>query len=170
MFLKTTDIGRLILEAVASNQSTFTKKASVKYAKEDAVKISNNLVKVASSPIDKSTFTSTQEMMKTASSCINYLVESLSESDNKIKELEKVASIRNILDSMIVSGLTDENDVSEKIAQLSKKSDRELEIVKEAVKLASGSKASNIFFDSFESNADSIEKRGIFDGVLGDNL
>lgn len=167
MFLKTTDVGRLILEAVAANGPAHTKTAGAVFARADAVKIAEGLTKTASSPYEKGAYERTQEMMKTASTCITALVNGLEESESKIRSLEKAASIRSVLDSMVASGLTDDSDVMDKIAQLSKKSDHELEIVKEAVKLASGSRASNIFFDQNEAGSAGAEKRGMFDDVIG---
>jgi len=168
MVLKTTDIGRLILEAVASPKPAIVKTASSQFGIEDAVKISQGLAKVASYPYKEEVYSSAQEMMKIASDCLSAMVSSLTSAQTRVQELEKAASIRNVIDQMVANGLTDESDIHEKIAKLSKKTPRELEIVKEAVELTARSKGANVFFEDESSSASGTpgDKRSIFDGVI----
>ena len=169
MVLKTTDIGRLILEAVASPKSAIVKTASPKFNTDDAVKISQGLAKVASYPYNEEVYSSAQEMMKIASDCLSVMVSSLTSSQTRVQELEKAASIRSVVDQMVANGITDDSDIQEKIAKLSKKTPRELEIVKEAVDMAVRSKGANVFFEDDSSPAGGSGgdgKRSIFDGVF----
>ena len=168
MFIRTTDIGRLILEAVASNKPVIVKTASPQFSIEEATKISQGLAKVASYPYKEEVYHSAQEMMKIASDCLSAMTSSLTTSQARIQELEKAASIRSVVDQMIANGITDESDVHEKIAKLSKKTPHELEVVKEAVDMAVRSKGANVFFEDDSSSAVGADgsKRGMFDGVI----
>lgn len=169
MFIKTTDIGRLILEAVASPKPTIVKTASSRFSIDDATKISQGLAKVASYPYKEEVYSSAQEMMKIASDCLSSMASSLIATQARIDELEKAAAIRSVIDQMVASGITDESDIHEKIAKLSKKTPHELEVVKEAVDMAARAKGANVFFeDDSGSSGGSVgdEKRSIFDGVF----
>jgi hypothetical protein len=167
MVFKTTDIGRLILEAVSSNQSTTVKTSSVSYSHDDAIKIAQGLSKVASFPYKEEAYQSTKEMMKIASQCIESMVHNLEESQARVQELEKAASVRNLLDDMLNAGMTDDSDVHEKIAELSKKTPRELEVIKEAIKLAAHGKGMRFFEEAKDSDGSSMVKRGMFDDIIG---
>ena len=64
-------------------------------------------------------------------------------------------------------GYVEEHDVEEKIAELLTKDENQLAIVKEAVKMASGGKQGNVFFE-LEKDAETspTEKVGMFDSVI----
>jgi DNA-directed RNA polymerase subunit F len=170
MVLRDTTIGRLILDSISSGSPAINKTASVKYTSEETARISRGLTKVASLPYKTEAYQSTQEMMKIAAECLDALVQKLESAEKQVSNFEKAASIRGLIDLMVDNGLIDKGDVQEKIAELVPKSARELEIIKEAVKLASRrERAGGIFeFDKTagEDSTKSTDKRGMFDGVL----
>ena len=68
---------------------------------------------------------------------------------------------------MLDRKLIEYSGVQEKTAELLKKSDHDLEIIKEAIALGSIT-SKNIFFEESEKTAsETPAKRGIFDGVDG---
>lgn len=171
MVFKETSIGRMILDSISSGSPAIQKTASVnKYTSEEATRISQGLTKIATLPYKAEAFQSTQEMMKIAAECLGALVQKLESTTQQVANFEKAASVRVLIDTMVDNGLIDKDDVQEKVAELVQKSDRELEIVKEAIKLASRrDRAGGIFeFDKTASDGPvkSDDKRGMFDGVL----
>lgn len=166
MFLGDTNIGRLILEAIAGNEPT-EKTASETFDTAEANRIAEGLAKVASYPYKEDVYGSVQEIMKIASTCIGDAIENLKSAQARNAELEKAAEVRVIIEDMAHAGLIDETDLEEKVAELVAKDERELEIVKEAVRLNRGGKGGNVLFEEGEKNASyGSEKRGMFDGVI----
>ena len=165
MFLKETDIGKLILGSIAP-ESSITKKASSKINATDVSRMANGLTKVASYPYKDEVYTSVQEMMKQASSFISDLYQQFDSANTKASNLEKTAAVRSVIDEMKDVGIVGDDNIQEKIAELSKKSDRELEIIKEAIKLTSSGN-DGVFFDQDKvAEVSPRIKRGIFDSVI----
>lgn len=165
MVFAKTNLGRIILDTIAGN-NPIEKSASSGYKIEEANKISEGLAKVASLPYrGDEAFNATREMMKIASDCISSIVSSLKAKEARVADLEKAAEVRCIVDEMVDSGMMDKSEINEKVAELIKKSSHDLEVTKEAIKLASKSKGSNVFFEAGESDS-SHEKRGMFDEVI----
>lgn len=160
------NIGELILKHLASGDST-EKIASEKYSSEEAAKISVGLAKIASYPCNEEVYGSVQEIMKTAADCINSVAETLKSVQERNSGLEKAAEVRVLLDGMITSGVVDEINLEEKIAELMKKDQNGLEVVKEAVKLAHG-KGESLIFDKVanETSPGKEDKGGMFAGVV----
>jgi len=164
----TKNLGELILSQLAQSQPASEKTASESYTTEEAKKISDGLAKVASFPCNEEVYTSVQEMMKIASECLAYTTETLNSAQERNAGLEKAAQVRLILDNLIHSGLvSDDSDVEEKIAELMKKDENGLEIVKEAIKIAQNGEGESMIFDKVANEQHpSSEKKGMFDGVL----
>ena len=146
-----TNLSRLIFGD--ETHSSITKTAS-----EDPIHIAEGLSKVASLPYDPSTYHALQGMLKIASEAIVRM-------DNNLKDLEKKAEVRIIIDDMVEHGLTDEFDVEEKVASLLKKTPEELNTVKEAIKLSSVIVQGNLF-DEMDKTAASTAKKEMFEGIL----
>jgi len=163
--LHNTNIGRLILESLASESST-VKTASFKYDTKDAAKISQGLVKISSIPYKEEVYFNIQEMVKIAAECIKDISNRLDIEMSKSADLQKASEVRILIDDMINSGMINSDNVEEKVAELTKKDDKDLSIIKQAVKLINNKEGLNIFFEANQQGADSISKRGIFDGVL----
>ena len=166
MILKDTNIGRLILEHSNSVIKTAELKNDSTPNIDDAKKISDGLAKIASIPYSEKSYSSVQEIMKIASQCIGKLLSSLESTKVKASEFEKAAEVRVLLDDMINSGSVDEFNIHEKIAELMKKDERDLDIIKEATKMVKGGREGNIFFE-IEKDAEILpEKKGMFSGIL----
>jgi len=164
--LPKTNIGRLILESVTPREPT-VKTASLKYDVDATVKISEGLIKIASIPYKEEVYGNVQEMLKIAAECMKEVSASLHDSQVKNTDFEKAAEVRILLDDMIENGLVSEEDFEEKIAELLKKDEKDLSIIKEAVKISQNKEGCNVFFEkSAENEGGSTEKRGMFDGVL----
>lgn len=162
------NIGQLILSYLTPGQPTTEKTASESYTPEEAKKISEGLAKVASFPCKEEVYTSVQGMMKIASDCLAYMTESLNSVQERNTGLEKVAQVRLILDDLIHSGLvSDDNDAEEKIAELMKKDEKGLEVIKEAIKLAQNGEGESLIFEKAANDTSEPGKKGgMFDGVL----
>jgi hypothetical protein len=162
----TPTVEQLIRKAAGLNTKGIEKVASEKIDKAEAKKISIGLMKVASLPYKEAAYNSVQEIMKIASASLDSLLNELDDRDNKINQLTKVAEVRGVIDSMIDRKLIEHSDIQIKTAELLKKNEHDLEIIKEAIALGSIT-SKNIFFEEVEKTAsDKIEKRGIFDSVL----
>ena len=169
MLFKDTNIGRLILEHVSMEKSAEQKTS---FDAAQASQIAEGLAKVASYQYSEKVYQSVQEMMKIASKCLINLKSAFDAAMEKNAQLQKAAEVQSILEDMANSGLISECEVREKVAELMSKSGKKLEIIKEAVKLASGGKNnSNVFFNEPESvitkTASTVgTKAGMFDTVL----
>jgi hypothetical protein len=164
MLFKDTNLGRLILESIPMEKAA-NKKSNFDTA--EAVKIADGLSKVASYPYSEKVYQSVQEMMKIASECLYNLKSAFDQAVEKKASLEKAAEVRCIVEDMALNGLVGEYDVHEKVAELMSKNTHQLEVIKEATKLASGGKSGNVF--STEDNSPSSKgsnKRGMFDTVI----
>ena len=161
------NIGELILKHLASDGST-EKIASEEYSPEEAMQISAGLAKVASYPCNEKVYGSIQEIMKTAAECINHVSETLKSVQERNTGLEKAAEVRCLIDEMMRLGVIDDEGVEEKIAELMKKDDQGLAVVKEAVKFAQSGKGESLIFDKAANDgpAGKEAKRGMFDGVV----
>ena len=144
-------------EKVASDNS---------FNSKEAEKVSGYLLKLASYPLKEETYNATTGIMKIASESLKSAMSLLDEQTEQIDKLEKTADVRAIIDSMREKGLIDDFDVHEKVAECLKKDKRELEIVKEAIKLAETSSKSNLFESEKTASSDGIEKAGMFGAVL----
>jgi hypothetical protein len=160
-----TTVEQLIREAAGLNAGV-VKVASKKADKNEAKKISEGLMKIAALPYKEEVHNSIKEIMKLASGSIDTLISDIVEKDEKINHLTKIAEIRGIVDSMLDKNLIEKNEIQEKTAELLKKSEHEIEIVKEAIALGSIS-SKNIFFETEKTASVSYIKRGMFDGVEG---
>lgn len=163
------DLGQLILSHLVPDQQIAEKTASESYAPDEAKKISEGLAKVASFPCNEEVYTSVQEMMKIASECLAYTTETLNSVQERNTGLEKAAQVRLILDDLINSGLiSDGVDAEEKIAQLMKKDEKGLEVVKEAIKIAQSGEGESLIFEKAANDTGSTggKRPGMFDGIL----
>ncbi len=167
MFLKETNIGRLILNAINQDGPSVIVKTA--YDQSEAKNISFGLQKVASLPYSPDVYTSVQEMMKLASKCLQESVNEIERLQARSAHLEKVAKVRSVIDEMFELGLIEADDVEQKIAELMKKDERGIEIVKTAMGLVKSRPNGNVFFE-FDKNASEseqrAEKRGMFDEVV----
>ena len=167
MLFKETNIGRLILE-----HSSMDKLAEQKapFDASKAVHVAEGLAKVASYQYSEKVYASVQEMMKIASRCLIDLKSAFDAAMEKNAHLQKAAEVQSIIEDMANNGLIGEHDVREKVAELMGKSNDRIEIIKEAVKLASGGKNGNVFFNEVEAPAiiktASRQKDGMFDKLL----
>jgi len=164
MILKETNIGRLILESISDK--TTEKKASKKVDASEIRKVAKGLTKIAAIPYNEAVYKSVQELMKIAA---EYLEDSAHELENSIArqaELEKAIDIASLLDDMISYGIIDPEETEEKIAELSKKSDKEIEIIKTAMDMIKAGKRGANLFEFSKSASTIIKKRGMFDAIL----
>ena len=166
MNLEGTSISRLILDSMSTEKTASLKTEKVSDVQE-AMKISSGLAKVSSYPYKEEAFTAIQEIMKIASLEIKDLIGSLEAAQSRNSELEKVSEVRVLIEDMASVGYVEDHDVEEKIAELLTKDANQLAIIKEAVKMASGSKQENVFFE-LEKDAETgpTEKIGMFDSVI----
>ena len=163
MFLGSTSIGRIILDSIVGD-NLVEKTASISF--NGASQISEGLNKVASLPYNEMSHESVREMMKTAANYIDSMLGSLKSYEKRASDMEKVAEVRCVIDDMLRLGMIGSHDVHEKVAELAQKSPRDIEVIKEAMKLAQSTKASNIFFENDNEKTASSEKRGMFDEVI----
>jgi len=164
MLFKETNLGRLILENIPMEKSADKK---VKLDLSEAVRIADGLAKVASYDYNEKVYRSVQEMLKMASDCIVNLKSAYEEVIEKKAQLEKAAEVRSVMDDMIMHGFVEEGEAQEKIAQLMTKSNEQLEIVKEAIKLAGCGKSDNMFFeDPAQISKTASFKKGMFDSII----
>jgi hypothetical protein len=142
------NIGRYVLEGLAEKPLQVDSLG-------DAMHISDGLEKVASFSLNESNESSVREMIKTASSCIKDLVD-------VIRNMNKEASVKLLVESMIDRGVVDSKLFQEKVAELMKKDERELSIIKEATQLYNKKS-----FSLFEKQASNLKnKQGMFDSVM----
>jgi hypothetical protein len=172
MLYQSTNVGRLILEYLAQEKTASVASQNA-YDLAEAKKISDGLTKVASYEYTPGVYGNVQEIMKIAARCIQSLCTALESDKQRIGTLEKTAEVRAILDDMVNFGFVGNEGVGEKVAELLKKSEKDLEIIKEAMKLSvKGKEGGNMFFE-LEKDAglgsSTSEKKGIFDDVIGDN-
>ena len=131
-------------------------------------RISESLSKVASLPYKEEAYGAVCGIMKLASQSIGGFLTEYKKQSEKVKELEKISEIRGLIDEMIENGHISKFDVQEKTAALLKKSYSEIEVVKEAIKLANKSVGANIFSAAEQEKTASVpgEKAGMFDTVI----
>lgn len=166
MFLKDTNISRLILEHLQT-EKTANKKCTSKVHAEDARRISSGLKKVAELPYKESVYNSVQEMMKIASGYMIDLVDTLESVNTRNSDLEKAAEIRILIDDMAKFGSIDEYNVEEKVSELMNKTAHELSIIKEAIKMVQNGKNGYTFFELDKEASSTLHvKKGMFDGVF----
>lgn len=166
MLFKDTNIGRLILEQISMEKSA---SQDVPFDTTKAAQVADGLAKVASYQYSEKVYSSVQEMMKIASKCLIDLKSAFDAAMEKNAQLQKAAEVQAIIEDMANSGLIGEHELREKIAELMSKSNDRLEVVKEAVKLASGGKIGNVFFNESEpalTKTAGKEKLGMFDSVI----
>jgi hypothetical protein len=167
MLFKETNIGRLILEHISLEKSASQK---APFNATEATKVAEGLAKVASYQYSEKVYQSVQEMMKIASKTLFDLKSAYDAAMEKNAQLQKAAEVQEIIEDMANNGLIGEHEVREKVAELMSKSSEKLEVVKEAVKLASGGKTGNIFFSEPEPapmiKSAGKTKVGMFDSVL----
>lgn len=139
----------LIKEAYFPNEETVK-------SDSDFEKIAKALNTASSIPYQPHTYEAACGIMKIASQAFEGLLK-------KNQDLEKLSAVRDILDDMIDRGMISKEDVHTKTAALMKKNDRELEVFKEAVKLASV-KTGNIF--ESETSTISTNQKSMFEDVI----
>ena len=149
------NIGRIILDDLAH-----TKLASPADQRDEALHISDGLEKIASFSLNETTEVSVKEIMKIASGCIKGLV-------SKIDEMNKVATVTSLAESMMDKGMIDNASLRDKVAELMKKDDREISIIKEAVNLFND-KSFSLFEKQASAPAPLKQKKGMFAEVMGD--
>lgn len=166
MFLKDTDVGRLILENISPEKTAVLKKSNVNI--DDARKVSAGLSKIAELPYKEKVYGSVQAMIKMASECINNLIWSLESVKERNSDLEKSAEVRILIDDMIKMGAVDEYNAHEKITDLMGKTAKQLEVIKEAMTMVKNNgKGGNVFFEiDKEAAASASVKKDMFDEVL----
>jgi len=165
MVLKNTNIGRLILESVMGEATE--KRAAKKVQTSELRKVSTGLMKIAALPYKEEVYRSVQELVKTAAEYLEESAGELEESLRRQAELEKAMEMRSLLDDMISYGIVDPDELEDKVAELSKKSKQEIEIVKTAVDMIKNRKDDGTLFDlSKTASIKSTGKRGMFDGIL----
>ena len=153
---------RLIIENLvreACDAGRGVEKTASPVEHNDIGKLAEYLEKAAALPYESSTREAIAGLMKLAST-------ELQKMKDEVAYLTKVATIRSMIDDMVEIGLISKSDVFEKSAELIKKDERGLEIVKEAMHLA-GSKARNIFDASEDSSGSGpAQKREMFEGCF----
>jgi len=157
----------LIRESIDSVKGESEKTSSdASFDSEDIKKISGYLIKCASYAYNPESYKATCGIMKIAGESMSKAIDEIEKIANKVNQLEKASKVRGIIDDMREKELIDDYDTQEKVAELLKKDDRELEIVKEAMKMA-GQSQKNIFFQESEKTASNkTEKPGMFDNVI----
>ena len=152
-------IESLIKEAYFINPAPKQMKA------EEMQKIAKALDKISSLPYKPEAHEAVCGVMKIASQALENMVSALELEQKKSSNLEKLSGIRGIVDDMLEHGLISKQDVQIKTSALMKKTDRELEIVKEAICLAgSNLNGNSLFTDSDQTSGTS--NKSIFAGVL----
>jgi len=167
MFLKDTNVGRLILEQVQI-EKTAAKKDTSQVCIADAKQISEGLSKVAGLPYKEETYHSLQQMIKLASENMTQLVDVLESVQERNSELEKAAEVRILIEDMVKVGQLDEYNIEDAVTELMSKDDRERSIIKEAFKMSQSQNGTegNRFFELEKDANLSDGRRGMFDGVL----
>ena len=146
------NIGRIILDDLAQ-----IKIASSQLG--EAIHISDGLEKIASFSLNETTEVSVKEIMKIASTCIKGLV-------TKIAEMDKEAAVTSLAKSMLEKGMIDNASLRDKVAELMKKDERELSIIKEAINMFNDKSFS--LFEKQASSTIKTSKPGMFAAVMGD--
>lgn len=165
MLFQKTNIGRLILESVMDGATE--KKASKAVDVSELRKVSSGLTKVAALPYKEDVYRSVQDLVKTAAEYLDDAANELESSLARQAELEKSLEMRSLLDDMINYGILDPEEVGDKLAELSKKDLKEIEIVKTAVEMIKKGKSGNALFDmSKTASPEKTGKRGMFDDVI----
>ena len=159
------NVGQIILDLLGQEDQA-EKTASQKYSIDEAKKVAFGLAKVASYPCNENVYSSVQEVMKTASECLAGVIQTLDSAQKRNEELEKAAEVKCLVDDLIESGIVDDGDVEEKVAELMKKDTESLNVVKEAIKIAQSGNVESLLFDSNHDEQHHGGKRGIFEGVL----
>jgi hypothetical protein len=149
------NIGRIILDDLAH-----TKLASPADQRDEALYISDGLEKIASFSLNETTEMSVKEIMKIASGCIKGLV-------SKIDGMNKTATVTSLAKSMLDKGMIDNASLQDKVAELMKKDDREISIIKEAISLVDD-KSFSLFEKQASVSGSTNQKRGMFASVMGD--
>lgn len=155
-------------------ETVLTKTASEKVAAVDvgeAKKVADVLTKAASLNYDANAYASVCEIMKIAGTTVNSLLQAVEARAGEVAGLQKVSTIRGLIDEMIDGGLISKSDAMEKAAALMKKSEHELEIVKEAMSLSKNNAMSNLFdsgtgFTDLNKIASSKRGGGMFSNVV----
>ena len=154
----------------ACNYGRETEKVANVAIPNETEKLIGCLEKVASLPCAPEAHSNVCELIKVASDTLRSSVSELQKMKDEVARLTKTATIRSMIDGMLELGIIDRPAVFEKAAELMKKDERGLEIVKAAMDMGTAT-SKNIFDASAEDNmtktASSSEKRGIFDMVLG---
>ena len=165
MLFKETNIGRLILEHISMEKSAEHHKS---FDASKAIHVAEGLAKVASYQYSEKVYNSVQEMMKIASKCLIDLKSAFDEVVEKNAQLQKAAEVQSIIEEMALNGLVGEHEAREKVAELMSKTSEKLEVIKEAIKLASGGKSENVFFNELEPaiKIAGSSKKGMFDEVI----
>jgi len=165
MLFPNTNIGRLVHETI-SMEKTASKKSN--FDPSEAIKVADGLEKISSYQYNEKVYESVQEIMKIASKCLNNLKSAYDQVMEKNAKLEKAAEIQGIVEDMAINGLIGEHDMREKIAELAGKNDHQLEVIKEATKLAGCGKSGNVFSSEEPAGLSKTgsAKRGMFDTVL----
>ena len=163
MIFQKTNIGRLILESVMDGATE--KKASKRIDVAELRKVSGGLIKIAGLPYKESVYHSVQELVKTAAEYLDDAASELETSLSRQSELEKAMEMRSLLDDMVNYGIVDPEEIEDKVAELSKKSVREFEIIKTAVDLVKNGK-NNLFEVTKTASNEKSVKRGMFDDVI----
>lgn len=145
-------IERLIKEAY------FKEEAAKPVPTNDLQKIAKVLNTASSMPYRPETYEAACGIMKIASQAFDELLK-------KSSELEKMSEVRSILDDMLDRGLISKEDVQVKTSALMKKNENELEVVREAIKLASA--GGNGLFDSEPGTVGtSTSPKSMFEGII----
>jgi hypothetical protein len=164
MLFKDTNIGRLILEHSSMEKAA---NKNQNFDASEAVKIASGLAKIASYPYSEQVYNSVQEMMKMASECLSNLKSAFDRVEKEKCELQKMAEVRCVVEDMALNGMIGEHEIREKVAELMQKNNHQLEVIKEATKLASGGKSINVFFnEDTPQSSKGMTKRGMFDPIL----
>jgi hypothetical protein len=119
-------------------------------------KIAKALNSASSIPYRADTYEAACGIMKIASQAFDGLLK-------KASELEKMSEVREVIDDMLDRGMISREDVQTKTAALIKKNGHELEVFKEAIKLASAK--SNSLFESDQPEISNVRK-SMFEEVL----
>jgi len=164
MIFRGTNIGRLILESI--NGGATEKKASKKVDASELRKVASGLTKVAELPYKEDVYRSVQELIKTAADYLDDAANEIEQSFARQAELEKSMEMRSLLDDMISYGILDPEEVEDKVAELSKKSSQEIQVVKTAVEMIRSGKKGSELFELSKSASTGGGKRGMFDGVI----
>jgi hypothetical protein len=141
-------------------EAYFKEEAAKPVPTSDLQKIAKVLNTAATLPYRPETYEAACGIMKIASQAFDDLL-------RKNTELEKLSGVREIIDDMFERGMISKDDIQEKTSALMKKNDNELEVVKEAIKLAGANLNTNGLFDSDPGTiGTSTSQRSMFDSVL----